>query len=498
MKNVLQRSVILAGTAIGLSMATGGCKVGPNYEPPMADAPARFTHSEASPYAKVSQVNGDRAPEAAWWASLGDARLTSLVDRAVASNLDLRLAQSRVAEAKLQRGVVAADELPSVGANARGTRTRRSEKVNGFPGSNMQNDWLMGFDATWEIDLWGRVARGVEAAEAEIDSAVESRRDTTVTLLGEVARNYVELRGFQQRIAIANRNIKLQQESVELTQARFEAGLTSEVDVAQAKSLLAQSQSTLPSLDAGLQHAVHRLSVLLGQQPTALEAELSSVERIPTPPASVTVGLPSELLRRRPDVRRAERELAAATARVGVATADLFPQFSLSGAFGLQSERLQSIAEPGARFWSFGPAMRWPIFQGGRVRSNIAVQNARVDQALIQFEQAVLTSFEDVENALTAYTREQSRMTSLAEAVASNRRAFELANQLYANGLSDFLRVLDSQRALFASEDALIDSERAVTSNLVALYKALGGGWEYLENIEANSPASVNSQAPTQ
>lgn len=490
----------MAGAAIGLAWgiaAITGCKVGPDYQPPMVNAPEHFANAGSAEFAKTSRAHDASGPEERWWAGLQDEKLNELVDRASKGNLDLKLAQSRIVEAMLERGVIAADALPSVDVSGTYTRTRRSEEVNRFAGSQIQNDWRAGFDASWEIDLWGRVARGIEASEAEIDSAVESRRDAMVTLLSEVARNYVELRGFQQRAEIASRNIKLQQETLELTDARFNAGLTSEVDVAQARSLLSTTQSTIPTLDAGVRRAIHRLSVLLGQQPTALAAELETPSRIPVPPESIAVGLPSELLRRRPDVRRAERELAAATARVGVSTADLFPRFSLTGAFGFQSKTVQKIDEPGARFWSFGPAVRWPIFQGGRVRYNIAVQNARVDQALTVFEQACLTSFEDVENALTDYTREQSRMASLSQAVAANRRAFDLATQLYSNGLSDFLRVLDSQRALFASEDALIDSERGVTSNLIALYKALGGGWNHLESLEANTPASVDVGVPS-
>jgi outer membrane protein, multidrug efflux system len=467
-----------AGLSAALAMVMSGCKVGPDYVPPMSNAPANFTHADPGEFGGASKVSQQNVPESAWWRTLGDAGLNRVTERAIAGNLDLKLAQSRVLEAMAERGVVAADGLPGVDANTSFTRSRRSERIDNFPGGQMRNNWSVGFDSTWEIDFWGRVARGVEAAEADIDAAIESRRDTMVTLLAEVARNYVELRGFQRRLEIARKNIKLQQQTVELTQARFNAGLTSEVDVAQAKSLLATTQATIPTLDGGMQRSIHRLSVLLGQQPTALKQELSASGPIPAVPTEIMLGLPSELLRRRPDVRRAERELAAATARIGVATADLFPRFSLSGSFGFESIQLSSLAEPGARFWTFGPAMRWPIFQGGRVRSNIAVQNARVDQALTRYEQTVLTCFEDVENSLSAYTREQARMSSLKDAVSANQRAFDLASQLYSNGLSDFLRVLDSQRALFASEDALIDSERAVTSNLVGLYKALGGGWD--------------------
>lgn len=484
-------------SVLGLIAAAGlaGCKVGPDYVPPMFESPATYAHA-GERGGSASETDGSRAVDDAWWKSLRDPALDALIEQAVRGNHDLKIARSRVVEAMAQRGVIAADELPTLSLDPSMSRTRRSEKVNTFPGSQVQNNWSARFDASWEIDLWGKVARGVEAADAEIDGAVEARRDVLVSLQSEVARNYVELRGFQRRTEIAKKNITLQQESVELTQARFNAGLTSEVDVAQAKSLLATTQSTIPALDAGVQRAIHRLSVLSGRHPGALLSELAVVGEIPAVPQSVGLGLPSELLRRRADVRRAERDLAAATARVGVATADLFPQFSITGAFGFESQTLQNITDPGARFWSFGPAMRWPIFQGGRVRANIGVQNARVEQALVNYERTILTSFEDVENALSAFSREQARMDSLAQAVQSNKRAFELANQLYTNGLTDFLRVLDSQRALFASEDALVDSQRSVVTNLVALYKALGGGWRVAElPAEGHDDSEVSLRA---
>jgi NodT family efflux transporter outer membrane factor (OMF) lipoprotein len=290
-----------------------------------------------------------------------------------------------------------------------------------------------------------------------------------------VARNYIEVRGVQRRLAIAQENMTAQQETLELTRARFEAGLTSELDVVQAASQLATTQSQLPALETSLQQGMHRLGVLIGQEPGALLAELSTAAPIPAAPPDVPVGLPSELLRRRPDVRRAERQLAAATARIGVAVADLFPRLSLTGALGLQSVTLAGLATVGSRFWSVGPALRWPLFQAGRIRANIAVQGAREEQQLRTYEQTVLTSLEEVENALVAYSREQVRRARLAEAVEANRRAVDLANELYLRGLGTFLNVLDSERALFASQSDLAQSEATIATDIVALYKALGG-----------------------
>jgi NodT family efflux transporter outer membrane factor (OMF) lipoprotein len=288
----------------------------------------------------------------------------------------------------------------------------------------------------------------------------------------------MEVRGAQQRLAIARKNIKAQSESIELTRVRFTAGLTSELDVKQAEALLATTEATVPTLETILKQAIHRLGVLLGEQPGALLAELSRTEPIPATPPSVPVGLPSELLRRRPDVRRAEYQLAAATADIGVQTAELFPKFSLGSTAGLQSASASDWFTAGSRYWSAGPGVTWRIFDFGRIRAQIKAANARQEQALASYEQTVLTSFEDVENALVAYANEQKRFNSLNQSVLANRRALEIADELYTTGNGDFLNVLDSQRGLCNAEDQWVDSQRAVTENLVTLYKALGGGWE--------------------
>jgi NodT family efflux transporter outer membrane factor (OMF) lipoprotein len=336
----------------------------------------------------------------------------------------------------------------------------------------------VGFDSSWEIDLFGGVRRSVEAANAQIQATEEDRRDILVILLSEVARNYVEVRGNQLRLAIARRNIDSQQQTVDLTQARFEAGLGSELEVAQAKAQLAATESLVPALETAARLAIHRIGVLLGQQPGSLLDELSIEAPIPLVPPEVPVGLPSDLLRRRPDIRLAERNLAAATALVGVATADLFPRFFLTGSLGQQTISFSDIALPESRFWSIGPTIRWPVFDAGRIRANIRVQDARQEQALVRYEQAVLLSLEEVENALVAYSKELARRRSLVESVDSNRRAVDISNELYSKGLVDFLNVLINQRSLYLAEETLAISDERVSTNLVALFKALGGGWE--------------------
>lgn len=338
------------------------------------------------------------------------------------------------------------------------------------PGFEFEHDlFIVGLDASWELDFWGRVRRSVEAADAAVEAAEDARRDVLVILLAEVARNLSEVRGAEQRLAIARQNIQTQQDSVELTRVRFQAGLGTEVDVAQAQ---------VPSLEATRDAAIHRLGVLIGQPPGTLVDELRKPDRIPTGPPSVPVGLPSELLRRRADVRRAERDLAAATARIGIATADLFPRFTLTGTLGLPATDAGDVFTGASRFWSLGPQVVWPLFAGGRIRANIRVQEARQEAALARYEQAVLAVLEDTETALVRYGQEQTRREAIARAVDASQLAVRLSQELYIRGLQDFLTVLDSQRALYSAEDQLVQSEQAMAAYLIALYKALGGGWE--------------------
>jgi NodT family efflux transporter outer membrane factor (OMF) lipoprotein len=464
------------------------CTVGPACHPPAVRAAAQWS----SPLA--GGETGSAASVAVWWKNFNDPELDSLIERAVKSNLDLKIATARVREARAQYGVTSADLWPSVGSSGsyeRQLQSRHQPILGAIPlPANVpfeNNIYQAGFDASWEIDVFGGARRAVEAARNDTAAAEYGRRAALVSLLGEVARYYVEARGFQQRLAIARQNIQAQQVIVALARSRFKGGLTSELDVQQAAALLATTEAQVPALETSFKEAAHRLGVLLGQPPGALLAELSKEAPIPDAPPGVPVGLPSELLRRRPDIQQAERELAGATARIGMAVADLYPKFSLTGDAGLQSVSAGDWFSAGSRFWSIGPTMQWKIFEAGRIRANIKVQNAREEQALAHYEQTVLASFEDVENALTAYAREQTRRQSLADAVQANQQALEMANQLYRNGLADFLRVLDSERSLYESQDALTQSERTVILNLIKLYKALGGGWESLAGEAVNA-----------
>jgi len=483
MKRIRRAAALRAAVAV-LALLMAGCTVGPDYRRPDTPVPAMWSE------ARYDGIDTRPADLARWWEEFNDSVLTRLVLRAAGSNLDLRTAEARIREARALRRVAESGAWPTVDVSGSYSRSRTSENAIApssqgsggspfFRGSNNGQDlFRSGFDSSWEIDVFGGVRRSVESADATVEASIEDRRDVLVTLLGDIARNYIDLRGFQRRLAVAQNNLKAQQESLEITRVRFQAGLANYLQVSQAEAQVNTTAAEIPALEALSKQAAHRLDVLLGLQPGVLSAELSTEAPIPALPPQAHVGLPSELLRRRPDIRRAERQLAAASAEVGVATADLYPKFSLSGVFGVTSISASDWFSAPSRFWSIGPTIRWPIFDAGRIRANIEVRNARQEQAFTQYEKTVLTAFEDVENALVSYAKEQVRYRSLMAAVTANRSALAMADELYRNGLIDFLNVLDSQRALYSTESDVAQSEAAMTTNLVALYKALGGGWE--------------------
>ncbi|QYK47914.1 MAG: efflux transporter outer membrane subunit [Phycisphaeraceae bacterium] len=478
------QSMKLAWTSalLGLCLLSG-CTVGPNHAEPVTLAPGAWPESPAGTLAEAE-------PDLrTWWARFEDPTLNDLVGRALEGNLDLREAAARVREARALRGVAASDQFPTINVGASASYSRDSENAfgnggggSGGGGSNsagQENDlYDAGFDAAWEIDVFGRVRRSVEAADADLAASLESERDVRVILVAEVARTYMELRASQSRLEIANQNVSTQKETLELSQDRLGAGLGTELQVSQATTQLESTRSQIPVLMAQVRRAAHRLDVLLGQQPGTLRDELGSAQ-VPPSPELVQIGLPAELLRRRPDIRRAERELAAATARVGVATADLYPRLTLNGSFGVQSEDTGNLFDASSRTWSVGPlAVRWPIFTAGRVRSAIRVNEARQEQALIAYERTVLLAYEEVANALVSYARVRERRESLTRAMLASATAVELSQDLWTRGLTDFLNVLDSQRALFLLQDQLAESAAEEATSLVAIYKALGGGWD--------------------
>ena len=473
MKRILHKidNLMLKVTLCFCVLAMAGCMVGPDYHLQKTSVPSAYTGTIAA--TKGSTTHADLVH---WWTTFEDPNLTSLVERATKSNLDLKQAESQIRQARASRGVVSTALWPTV--NATGSFIRGQTPGSSTIPPKTRDLWQTGLDAAWEMDVFGGTRRGVEAAESDIQAAVENRRDILVTLTGEVALNYIELRGFQQEIVIAQNNLKVQQQTAELTRNRFQGGLVGALDVANADAQVATTASQIPQMEAAAQQAIYNLSVLLGQEPASLLEELSPTSFIPTTPPEVPVGIPSELLRRRPDIRRAEAQIHSATARIGVATADLFPKFNLVGSMGFESVNSDTLIKPVNRFWSFGPSVDWQIFDAGRIRANIDVQNAIKEQTVLIYQKTVLTALQDVENALITYSKEHERRKALVNAVAANRKAVDLATQLYTQGQTDFLNVLDAQRSLFVSEDSLVQSTRNLSTDLVALYKALGGGWE--------------------
>jgi len=428
-----------------------------------------------------------------WWKNLRDSKLDSLIEMAFTDNLDLKIAERRVREARAASGVAKAARYPEIAQSDLVARRRSVIQTPGGLAAVEGTAFQIGFDANWELDFFGGVRNSVRAAAAEVIVAEESERDVMVTMIAEVARNYVALRGYQRQLAVTRANIETQRDTRDLTAVRARAGLATDLDVSRVEAQLARTESAVPTLEAAAADAVHRLAVLLGTAPpgsqgtasgttpaalsASLLAGLQTPESIPPVPAEIPIGLPAELLRRRPDIRRAEAEILAEAARLGMARSELYPKFVLSGALGRFANGGGGLTLGVGNFFALGPSVRLPIFNAGRIRSNIKAQDERVNQALLRYENAVYVAVQEVDNSLADYEAGRQQLAHLEKAVSSSRRAVDLSRELYTAGLADFLSVLEAQNALYANEDELAQSEAAVVLNLVALYKALGGGW---------------------
>ena len=472
-----------------LSLALAGCAVGPKYTPVKPEAPKKW-------HTKLQEGLTARRPDpqtlAHWWTTLNDPVLSSLEARAVKGNLDLKKALARIREARALRGIEKARLFPWLDASGSAQEIRTSaystEETMGKKRRGEESKlYKVGFDSSWELDIFGGTKRSIQAAQAELEATREGLHDVLVSLLAEVALNYVEVRTYQERLRAARTNLKAQQHIYELNLSRYRAGLIDELAVQQSRYVLENTRAQIPTLETGLERAENRLAVLLGEKPGALHRELAPNRTIPVPPVKVAVGIPADTLRHRPDVRRAERELAAATARIGVAKSELYPKFNLSGTIGLESVSTGHLWEWVSRTSGFGLNVLWKIFHAGALRQNIKVQTARQKQAFLQYKSTILKALEEVENALVSYAKEQQRLASLRSAVKAARLAYEIAWDRYKAGLVDFTDVLDAERSLQSYQDKLAQSEGAVTSNLVRLYKALGGGWKCLEPVAEKS-----------
>lgn len=472
------RAVGLAALA---ALCLTGCMVGPDFQRPRVEMPAAYVGSVPQPAPPAADPVA--ASLARWWGLFDDPVLVTLVERALQSNLDVKVAEARVRQARAAVQGAQSFLWPTVDSSASVRRSRTPGPLGNR--GNVGTLYTAGFDASWELDLFGGVRRTVEAAEADLAGTEEARRDVLVSLAAEVAQTFIDLRAFQERVAIARQNLKIQEHSARITRLRFQAGFVSGLDVATAEAQAATTAAAIPLLESAARQSVYRLSILLGLNPADLLPELAPPGPIPLQPPAVPTGLPSELLQRRPDIRLAEARAHAATARIGAATADLFPRFTIGGSAGVTSSDLGSIG-PGNRFWSIGPAVSWNLFDAGRTRAAVEQQEAIGEETLLVYRQTVLTALQEVESALVASAKEQEHRDELVRAVAGNRKALDLAMQLYTQGQTDFLNVLDAQRALTLTEDALAASTGTVLTNLVALYKALGGGWEEMPGSQTH------------
>jgi NodT family efflux transporter outer membrane factor (OMF) lipoprotein len=447
-------------------------------------------------------LKGGKPDLTSWWQVFNDPVLEGLIERASKRNLELRTAAARIRGARASLVIAAGRSWPQIDGTGEAEYFQPSEQVPDgkvFEGES-QEFYSLGLDASWELDVFGGIRRDVQAAEADIHAAIEDFRDILVILFADVARNYVEVRALQARLGYARANVELQRETLELTRNRFQATLVPELDVRQAELNLAITESRIPTLQSLLAQAAHRLSVLLGEQPGPLLDELAAAAPIPAPPGEIVIGLPAQLLRQRPDIRRAERRIAAETARIGVLTADLYPRFFLNGTLSLEANRAANFFDAStSHAYSFGPAFRWNLFAGGRIQAAIIAQDARTQQANYQYEQTVLVAVQEVESALAAFQEERDRRDALARSAEAARLSVGHVRVLYRTGLTDFLNVLDMQRSLSQQEDLLAESEGLVVQNLVTIYRALGGGWAPAANALARDsapPESPGSEAP--
>jgi NodT family efflux transporter outer membrane factor (OMF) lipoprotein len=452
-----------------------GCTVGPDYEQPQTEVP------DVWKYKVMAEMEDDHSPLEGWWLNLNDPKVLELVDQALQANYDLKIATQRVEESRALLGVATGRYYPAIGGDATYQRTELSQ--NGVqplpPGiENPFGVYDLGIGLAWEIDVFGRLRRQAESARAQLGASIEDYRDVLVILIADVASNYVDVRTLQLRLQYAEANVVAQQDTLKLTQDRFDAGLTSLRDVTQAESNLATTQATIPALEADLEAAINRLAVLLGKPPGEVDYLLNDPADIPEPDEAITMGIPADVVRRRPDIRSAERQLAAQTARIGVATADLYPTFTLSGLIGLQSTSSGSLFDSDSLTWSILPGIRWPWFTGGRVQNQIRAEKARTQQAADFYQQTVLLALQEVETSLIVWQREKIRRDRLMEAVDATERTVDLVNTQYLSGLTDFQSYLDAQRSLLERQDDLASSEGRVVQALIVLNRALGGGWE--------------------
>jgi multidrug efflux system outer membrane protein len=467
----------LAPLCLLLSCVLSSCVVGPDHVKPETPVDSQFAGKKQASYSSERTV-------VEWWRKFGDSQLISLVERSLANNKDLKIAAARVEEVRSLRRLVRYDYFPTVTSDAAYTN-RRVSKDQGFGtglGENVRNrdseTYDVNLDATWEIDIWGRVRRSNFAARFDVVEQEALRHDTMVIIAAETARTYLELRGLQNELEVARRNAQNQRDTLKLTESLLQGGRGTELDTSRARAQLNSTLAAIPTIESFILRDIHRISVLTGEQPAVLTRQLIKHKSMPSLPSLLRIGNPADLLRRRPDIRAAEAQLGAATQRIGIATADLFPRVTFNGRVGLQADSLSGLTKSGADTYNFGPSITWAAFDLGRVFANIDVNKARTRQQLANYEKTVLVALQETEDALVDFGKQRQRREFLREAATASAQAAKLARERYQTGVATFLEVLDSERVMLEAESRLAESETLTATAQVAIYKALGGGWE--------------------
>ena len=466
------------------------CAVGPNYQEPRTITPPEFAAGpEASTPTQAGSANGVDLTQ--WWHSLGDSELDSLIERAIHANPDIEIALTRLQEVRTQQAVLIGDALPLVAASAaagRGTGsdlTRAGAAPTLRAGDNKGNlnqiRQVAGFAATWELDLFGGYRRAIEAGRYDVQAAAAARNAVLISVIADVARNYVDMRGLQARLSILNENIATAQQSRDLEQTRYDRGITNELNLQLANREFSTLESELPPLQSEIKTSQYRIAVLLGMYPEDLTAELSQPSALPQLPESIAPGLPVDLLQRRPDVREAERQLAAATARIGVATSNLFPHVDVTGGLGTQSANFG--VNQGSHIWAFGPSVYWPVLDFGALDALVDVADLQTHERLIAYRKTVIDAVQDADSAISDFVADQEQLKDLQQAVVASERAVSLAQQRYDRGLTDFLNVVDAERQQFAIEDQYTSAQQSSADAFIYLYRALGGGWQLYQHV---------------
>jgi NodT family efflux transporter outer membrane factor (OMF) lipoprotein len=489
------------GSIAILVLLVSGCTVGPDFVRPDATSEEAWIDSD------VPQIKSDPSDLTDWWNVFNDPALDSLIETSYRQNLPLQIAGLRIMEARAQLGVATGNQYPQLQQlSGSATAVEISDNApNSLAADKFYYDHQLGFDAAWELDFWGRFRRGVESARANYMASIAGYENALVTLTADVARAYILIRTFEDRIRIADENVKIQKRSLEITEARFEGGLVTELDVQQARALLNDTKASISRLETGLRQARHGLSILLGITPGELKNVLVEPGTVPDAPQEVVVGIPAEMLRRRPDIRVAEMQAATQSARIGVAKADLYPQFSLVGSIGLQSSEQGGITSNNANFSNLfdsasltyfaGPSIQWPILNYGRIKNRVRVEDARFQQLIVNYQNTVLNAYREVEDAMVGFLRSQEQANYLTNSVDASKRSVELSLIQYREGVADYQRVLDTQRFLTQEQDLLTSVSGEIALNLIAMYKALGGGWQ---NQAGNDVVNEKTKADMQ